>query len=106
MIWSVSTSERRSGTATPVCTVNFSIRASLQVSGGREPADDRGRRGHGWRDQVRAPTPALPALEVAVGRGRRTLARLERVRVHAQAHGAAGEAPLGPGVDENLVQAL
>src|SRR6185437_3358260 len=98
MIWSVSTLVRRSGTARPVCETNASmmVRVSLQVCGGGEAAGDgRGggdRRGH----QVGAATLALATFEVAVGGRGRALSRLQRVRVHAQAHRAAGAAPLGP----------
>ena len=49
---------------------------------------------------------ALAALEVAVRGGGAALPRFQLVRVHAQAHGAAGEAPLGAEVLEDLVQAL
>jgi hypothetical protein len=55
---------------------------------------------------VGATTLALAALEVAVRRRRRALARRELVGVHAQAHRAARRAPLGPGRGEDLVQAL
>src|SRR4051795_13624709 len=55
---------------------------------------------------MRAPAAALAALEVAVrGRGA-ALARGEDVRVHAQAHRAAGRAPVEAGVPEDRVQAL
>src|SRR4051812_50167488 len=55
---------------------------------------------------MRAPALALPALEVAVRRRGAALPRRELVGVHAQAHRAAGVAPLGPEVDEDLVQPL
>ena len=58
------------------------------------------------RDEVGAPAAALAALEVAVrGRGA-ALARLEDVGVHAQAHRAAGDAPVEAGGPEDLVEAL
>src|SRR4029453_10039260 len=106
MIWSVSTSERRSGMTVPVWVVNLSMAVPLQISRVGEPAGHRGGGGDLRRDQVGTPTAALPALEVAVGRGGRALARTERVRVHAQAHRAAGEPPLGARVEEHLVQSL
>src|SRR5947199_7368267 len=53
---------------------------------------------------MRAAAGALPAFEVAVRRGRAALARLEDVRVHAEAHRAAGTPPLEPGLDEDPVQ--
>ena len=78
----------------------------LQVGGrGQRAADSGGRRDrHGH--QVRAPALALPALEVAVGRRRAALLRSELVGVHAEAHRAAGTAPLRTRVDEDLVEAL
>src|SRR4051812_27054402 len=107
MIWSVSTAVRRSGTATPVCVVNGSmshLRRGQDVGRGTEGATDRGRGGDDGRDQVGATALALPALEVAVrGRGA-PLPRRELVRVHPEAHGAAGEAPLRPEVGEDLVE--
>src|SRR5690606_1731420 len=51
-----------------------------------------------------APAATLPALEVPVRRRGGPLTWLERVRVHAQTHGAAGEPPLGPSVNEDLVE--
>src|SRR5665213_1979206 len=69
------------------------------------PRDRRSRR-HGRRDQVCAAFVALPAFEVAVrGRGA-TLARLELVRVHGEAHRAARLAPVEAGGLENLVEAF
>src|SRR6185312_7161525 len=114
MIWSVSTLLWRSGTPMPVWEENFSMVSSLRygLGGGfevrrrTEGSADGGGGCHDGRDEVRAPALALAALEVAVGRGCAALARLQLVRVHAQAHGAAGEAPLGTEVQEHLVQAL
>ena len=51
-----------------------------------------------------APALALPALEVAVGRRGAALSGLEGVGVHAQAHRAAGTAPLGAGLLEDHVE--
>src|SRR5690242_6281451 len=51
-----------------------------------------------------AASRALTPLEVAVGRRRTALARLENVRVHAQAHGAAGIAPLETGIEEDPIE--
>ena len=111
MIWSVSTLLRRSGTAVPVWTVNFSMLC-------RSLSRLRGRRGRpggpvtavaaatgGETRWVRPPRPCRPSklrLDVDAERspGR------ERVRVHAQAHRAAGGPPLGAGGGEDLVQAL
>ena len=49
---------------------------------------------------------ALAALEVAVGRRRAALPRRQLVGVHAQAHRAAGVAPFGAEVAEDLVEPL
>src|SRR5437588_11553730 len=59
----------------------------------REVARDGGGGGHRGADEVRAPTLALPALEVAVARRGAALARTQDVRVHPQTHRAAGLAP-------------
>src|SRR5262245_65103698 len=113
MIWSVSTLLRRSGIARPVCVTNGSMvfscvrrqvrwRAS-QVGRRGQPARDGGGGGDGRRDQVGTSALALPALEVPVrGRGA-ALPRGERVRVHAQAHRAAGGTPRSTGRREHLV---
>src|SRR5699024_2803708 len=84
--------------------------------GGRDGGAEVRRRGqraaHGGgggddgRDQVGAPALALPALEVAVGGRGGPLPRCQLVRVHPQAHGASGLAPLGAEGEEHLVQAL
>src|SRR3954454_8846513 len=109
MIWSVSTLLRRSGTPGPVWVTKASmsallIRERFQVGRGRQRAADRGGRGHGHRDEVGAPALALTALEVAVGRRGAALARLQGVRVHAEAHRAARTAPLGAGLLEDHVE--
>ena len=57
----------------------------------------------GTREQ-RARARALPALEVAIARADAVLARRDQVAVHAEAHRAAGLAPLGARVDEDLVR--
>src|SRR3954466_2853823 len=124
MIWSVSTLLRRSGTPTPVCWLNFSMAvvlrfpvsdrlevgeraairrgdACVEVGVRRQRAADGGRGGDERRDEVRPATLALPALEVAVRRGCGPLPRCELVGVHAQAHRAAGVAPLGAEVEED-----
>src|SRR6266511_1759338 len=108
MIWSVSTSERRSGMTVPAWVVNLSIlwRLSVQVGGAGQLAHHGGGGGDLRRDQMGTPTAALPALEVAVGGGGGALAGAERVRVHAETHGTAREPPLGAGVGEDLVQSL
>src|SRR6478736_10320954 len=116
MIWSVSTAERFSGAAMPVCVVNFSMSGLRALGCGRdgrgkiararEAAHDGGGRGDQRRDEVRAAALALTALEVAVARGGAALPRSELVGVHAEAHRAAGETPLGAEVLDDLVEAL
>ena len=53
---------------------------------------------------MRTPEAALTALEIAVRGRRAALARLQLVGVHAEAHRAAGLAPVEAGVDEDLVE--
>src|SRR5271170_1822787 len=57
-------------------------------------------------DEVRASSASLAAFEIAVAGGGAALAGLENVGVHAEAHGAAGLAPLEASLDENLVEAF
>src|ERR1035438_5651252 len=109
MIWSVSTLLRRSGIARPVWVMKGSmvgVPSRLEVGGGGEAAGDGGGRGHLRRHQVSPRALALAAFEVAVRGGRAALTRRHRVRVHAQAHGAARGAPLRARRGEDLVQAL
>ena len=103
-IWSVSTSARSSGSARPVC-VGERLHA-YRSSGVREVAGDRGRGRDGRADEVRAAAPALTSLEVPVARRGAALAGRELVRVHAEAHRAAGVPPLEPGGLEDRVEAL
>ena len=51
------------------------------------PRDRRGCR-HGGGHEMRAAAAALAAFEIAVGGRRAALTRLEKVRVHRQAHAA------------------
>src|SRR3954447_234221 len=104
MIWSVSTSERSSTETGPLIFVTGSM--SVPVPDVDEVALDRRGRGHLRRDEVSAPAAPLAALEVAVARGRAALAGRKRVRVHPEAHRAAGAAPVEPGGAEDLVEAL
>src|SRR3954447_4660175 len=105
MIWSVSTSERSSTDAGPLILEIGSI-ALAPIPDVDEPPLDRGRGRHLRRHEVRAPAPPLTALEVAVRGGCAALARGQRVGVHAEAHRAAGGAPVEPGRAEHLVEAL
>src|SRR3954452_24355779 len=105
MIWSVSTSSRLRTETGPVI-VSMAFIGSAPVADVDEVALDGGRRGHLRADEVGAPAAALAPLEVAVrGRGA-ALAGLEDVGVHAQAHRAAGAAPVEAGGAEDLVEPL
>src|SRR3954471_13447552 len=103
MIWSVSTSARRSAVTPPFTVFTASTSPLPDVD---EVPLDGGRGGHLRADEVRAPAASLAALEVAVRGGGAALAGLEDVRVHAQAHRAAGGPPVEPGGAEHLVEAL
>ena len=67
-------------------------------------AGDGGRGGRQRRDQERAAALALPSFEVAVAGADGVLAGLELIAVHGDAHRAAGFAPLGAGVAEDVVE--
>ena len=97
MIWSVSILGSGSG----ACGCVEFPRADVS-----EVAGDGGGCGHLRRDEVGAATAALAALEVAVRCGGATLAGCEDVRVHAEAHAAAGLAPLKAGGLEDGVEAF
>src|SRR5439155_17774189 len=71
-----------------------------------EVARDRRRRRHLRADQMSAATAPLASLEVPVRGRSAALARLQDVRVHAEAHRAARLAPLEAGAAEHLVQSL
>src|SRR3954463_10588062 len=61
---------------------------------------------HDGADEMRAAAGTLPALEVAVRSRCAALARLKPVRVHAEAHRAAGLAPLEARLAEHAVESL
>src|SRR5437764_2919813 len=104
MIWSVSTSPRSSTETLPWIRSIGSI--SPPVPDVDEVALDRRRGRHLRAHQMGPAALALTALEVAVrGRGA-ALALGEDVGVHAQAHRAAGAAPLEAGGAEDLVKPL
>src|SRR5882762_8845367 len=105
MIWSVSTLALSRGATRPFKTVNASIRSS-PLSNVDEVPGYRGRRSHLRAHEMGPAAGALAALEIAVRGRSATLARLEPVRVHAQAHGAARFAPLEACVLEDPVQAF
>ena len=71
-----------------------------------EVAGDCGGGGHLRADEMGARARALAPLEVAVAGGGAALAGGEDVRVHAQAHGAAGLAPLESRIEKDAIQAL
>src|SRR3954451_7567298 len=104
MIWSVSTSARRSAVTPPEITRTGSI--SVPLPDVDEVALDRRRGGHLRGHEVGAPAAALAALEVAVRRGRTALARRKDVRVHPEAHRAARGAPVEAGLAEDLIEPL
>src|SRR4051812_43835201 len=123
MIWSVSTSARLRAVTPPLIVFTGSISplrlrstsplpasprlvCSFPIPDVHEVPFDGGRGGHLGADEVRAPAAALAALEVAVRGGGAALAGLQDVRVHAQAHRAAGGPPVEPGGAEHLVEAL
>src|SRR5216684_2916808 len=60
--------------------------------------------GHDRADEVRAAVFALAALEIAIAGAGAALMRRQDVGVHADAHAAAGVAPLEAGSAENLVE--
>src|SRR5277367_4307344 len=62
--------------------------------------------GHYRADQMGAAVAALAALEVAVAGAGAAFVGGQDVGVHANAHAAAGVAPLETGVGENLVEAF
>ncbi len=65
-----------------------------------------GRGSHLGADEMRASTASLAAFEVTVaGRGAAFAGR-KNVRIHAQAHGAAGLAPVKTCRDEDAVEAF
>src|SRR6266508_1618917 len=104
MIWSVSTSARSSGSARPPMRVTLSISGEIRRQ--REAALHGGRGRDDGRDEVRTATGALTSFEVAVRRRRAALARTQHVRVHPEAHRAAGVAPLEASFAEDAVEAL
>src|SRR5215472_16731639 len=82
---------------------SFALKKSARPEGPHvgEMAGDGGGGGHGGAHQVGAPAAALAAFEIAVGGGRAALAGRHLVRVHRQAHGTAGLAPLEAGGGED-----
>ena len=71
-----------------------------------EMTRNRGGRGHDRADEVCAAVFALAAFEVAIAGAGAALVRRQDVRVHSDAHTAAGVAPLETGVAEDFVQSF
>src|SRR5260370_23693132 len=71
-----------------------------------EMAGNRGGGGHDRADEMRAAVLALAALEIAIAGAGAALVRWQDVGVHADAHAAAGVAPLETGGAENFVEPL
>ena len=65
---------------------------------------DRRRCSHGRTHQVRAASPALAALEIAIRRRRAALSRTQHILVHTETHRASGIAPLESCIGEDLIQ--
>src|SRR5271168_4782530 len=69
-----------------------------------EVARDCGRRRHRRTHQMRAAALALTPLEVAIRRARASLAGLQHVGIHRQAHAASRLAPFESSFGENPVE--
>jgi len=67
---------------------------------------DGGSRGHLRADEVSAAALSLAALEVTIGARRAAFSWLKYVRVHPEAHRAAGLAPLEASFGEDPIEAL
>ena len=61
---------------------------------------------HDWADEVGAAVAALATLEISVAGAGAAFVRGQDVGVHADAHAAAGIAPLETGGAENFVEAF
>jgi hypothetical protein len=61
---------------------------------------------HDGRDEVRAALVPLAAFEVTVRRRGAALARLQLIRIHAEAHRASGLAPFETRFPEDFVEAF
>src|ERR1017187_4667034 len=67
---------------------------------------NRGGGRHHRADQMRASAAALAPFEISIAGGGATLAGLQDVGIHAEAHRASRFTPLKTGIDENAVQAF
>src|SRR5438105_3670527 len=105
MIWSVSTLTRSIGATMPVKFLNGCISApAFPFANVNEMAFQRGRGGHHGTHQMGAAAGALPALEIAIRRAGASLAGLQDVRIHPQAHAAAALAPFEASVGEDTIE--
>src|SRR5689334_7795728 len=104
MIASVSTFARSSGATTPVTIRNGSMSVPLpEPAHVDEMTSHCSGRGHRGTHEVRAAAGTLAAFEIAVRRGRATLAGFEPVVVHREAHRASGLAPFEARIAEDTV---
>src|SRR5690242_13632598 len=69
-------------------------------------AGDGGGSGHDRADEMRAAVAALAAFKIAIRGAGAALVRRQDVGVHADAHAAAGVAPLEARLRENFVEAF
>src|SRR5690554_3720400 len=108
MIWSVSMSSNGSTTVLErivrIGSISNLLGSAEQLARVRDGAFHRGRRGGDRAREDRARAGALPALEVAVARADRKLARRHDVAVHADAHRAARLAPFAARRADDLVE--
>src|SRR5437868_14257530 len=81
-------------------------RGDVEVADVYEMAGYGGCGGHYGAYQVGAAVFALAALEIAIGGAGAALVGRQHVGVHADAHAAAGVAPLKTGGGENFVEAF
>src|SRR5258705_11403030 len=98
MMASVSTLLRSSGATNPVTMRNGCMICALAqpTHVDKMPGDSRRSR-HGRAHEMSAAAGALPTFEIPVRCRRATLAGLQPVVVHRQAHRASGLAPLETG---------
>src|SRR5918998_1746083 len=82
------------------------LHGDAELARGGEAAHHGRRRRDDGAHEVGSAALALTSFEVAVGGRGATLARLQDVRVHAEAHRAPGVAPLEASLREDLVEAL
>src|SRR5882724_6654411 len=108
MIWSVSMLVRGM-TTVPERMMRIGSMGAPSVEEVARVGDAPGDRARGGRDRAReqrAGADALAALEVAVAGADAVRALAHEVAVHAEAHRAAGLAPVGAGLGEHAVEAF